>query len=175
MEKIGVIILLTVILIFSGCTESNDSGETTPTATPTQTPITTPTSIPQPTLTPTATTTPEENQIWDDERAESLGLEIRLEKTTYEVGEEILGEYYVKYNGEPFKAKILYCRSREEIEEEYCTLISGQLDDIDFDDPDKINMLEDGLTAFILDIDPNNQVMHQSSSAPFFQSPANYS
>lgn len=60
-------------------------------------------------------------------------LEIRIPKDKYAVGEEIKGEHYLKYDGEPFRALINYCISKEGTDCMLCSRTRGVLDNIDFD------------------------------------------
>ena len=67
-------------------------------------------------------------------------LDIILPKESYEVDEEVSGDYYLKYQGEPFKGAIIYC------DHSSCSKTTGMIDDIDFNNPDKTNALKVALT-----------------------------
>lgn len=63
-------------------------------------------------------------------------LDIILPKNSYEVDEEVSGDYYLKYKGEPFKGAIIYCDNNS------CSEKMGMIDDIDFNNPNKTNSLK---------------------------------
>ena len=69
-----------------------------------------------------------------------ITLDIILPKNSYEVDEEVSGDYYLKYQGEPFKGAIIYCDNSG------CSKTTGMIDDIDFNNPDKTNALKVALT-----------------------------
>ena len=72
--------------------------------------------------------------------SDDITLDIILPKNSYEVDEEVSGDYYLKYQGEPFKGAIVYC------DHSGCSKTTGMLDDIDFNNPDKTNALKVALT-----------------------------
>tara|TARA_Y100000034_G_scaffold133771_1_gene200247 strand:+ start:198 stop:1925 length:1728 start_codon:yes stop_codon:yes gene_type:complete len=69
-----------------------------------------------------------------------ITLDIILPKNSYEVDEEVSGDYYLRYQGEPFKGAVIYC------DHSGCSKTTGMLDDIDFNNPDKTNALKVALT-----------------------------
>jgi len=71
---------------------------------------------------------------------EEVFLDIILPKENYLVDEEVSGDYYLKYQGEPFRGAVICCDSIG------CSMTRGMIDDIDFDDPDKTNYLKTALT-----------------------------
>lgn len=72
--------------------------------------------------------------------SDEIILDIILPKESYEVDEEIDGDYYLKYQGEPFKGAVICCDSNG------CFMSTGMIDDIDFNKPDKTNYLKTALT-----------------------------
>jgi hypothetical protein len=71
---------------------------------------------------------------------DDITLDIILPKLSYAVDEEVEGDFYLKYNGEPFKGAIISCDSSG------CFKITGMIDDIDFNNPEKTNALKTALT-----------------------------
>lgn len=69
-----------------------------------------------------------------------ITLDIILPKNSYEVDEEVSGDYYLKYQGEPFKGAVIYC------DHSGCSKTTGMIDDIDFNNPDKTNALKVALS-----------------------------
>jgi len=72
-----------------------------------------------------------------------LTLDIRVTKTTYSVGENFTGEYYMRYNGTPFYGIVLYCMSYPPVSgfNSTCRMARGIIGDVDFDNPRKRNNL----------------------------------
>jgi hypothetical protein len=66
-------------------------------------------------------------------------LDIILPKLSYEIDEEVNGDYYLKYQGVPFKGAVISC------DHSGCSKAVGMIDDIDFNDPAKINYLKSAL------------------------------
>ncbi len=75
---------------------------------------------------------------------EEIILDILLPKDTYEINEEVIGDYYLKYQGEPFEGAIIYCSASGV---QGCAKTVGMLDDIDFSDPEKTNFLKVALSG----------------------------
>ena len=71
---------------------------------------------------------------------DEITLDIILPKESYEVDEEVDGDYYLKYQGEPFKGAVICCDSIG------CSKAVGLIDDIDFNDTNKTNYLKSALT-----------------------------
>ena len=69
-----------------------------------------------------------------------ITLDIILPKNSYEVDEKVSGDYYLKYQGEPFKGAVIYC------DPSGCSKTTGMIDDIDFNNPDKTNYLKVALS-----------------------------
>ena len=67
--------------------------------------------------------------------SDDIEVDIIFPKDSYEIAEEIRGEYYLKYDGVPFKGAVIYCQDNS------CSKTTGTFDDIDFDNPDKTNAL----------------------------------
>jgi hypothetical protein len=72
-------------------------------------------------------------------------LDVLTSKDTYGIHEEISGEYYLKYQGEPFKGAVICCSDKG------CSRAIGMIDDIDFNDPAKTRYLKTELTGFFQD------------------------
>jgi len=77
-----------------------------------------------------------------------LSLDIVIPKSTYEVGEKLGGEYYMKYNGPSFEGVVLYINSKTNFEKKYFSKTRGMIRDIDFSNPEKTGMLKVALQAF---------------------------
>lgn len=77
-------------------------------------------------------------------------LDIILPKNSYEVGKEVRGDYYLKYQGEPFKGAVIYC------DHSGCSKTTGMIDDIDFNNSDKTNALNFALTDTFYSADTYN-------------------
>jgi len=72
-------------------------------------------------------------------KSEDIILDILLPKDSYAVDEEVSGDYYLKYQGEPFKGAVITCDSNG------CSKSAGMIEDIDFNDPYKTNYLKNAL------------------------------
>lgn len=62
-----------------------------------------------------------------------LQLDITFSKETYSVGEEIEGDYDIKYDGEPFEGIIHYNIKREGFEKDSDMYMGGYIDNLDFE------------------------------------------
>lgn len=63
----------------------------------------------------------------------NLELAVRI-PDTINVGEQLKGSYYMKYNGAPFEGIILYCGSREGFKGgKFCSMARGNIENVDFD------------------------------------------
>lgn len=83
---------------------------------------------------------------------DDLELDIRIPRDVYEVGELFNdAEYFMKYEGEPFRGIILYGESREGFERVFYSITRGTIVIGDFDDPDTLVGLKVALRAFKLD------------------------
>lgn len=69
-----------------------------------------------------------------------ITLDIIIPKNSYEINEEVSGDYHLKYQGEAFEGAIIYCDS------DGCSKTTGMINDIDFNNPDKTNALKVALT-----------------------------
>lgn len=72
--------------------------------------------------------------------SDDIILDILLPKESYEISEEVSGEYYLKYQGEPFEGAVISCSPNS------CSKTVGMIDDIDFNNTEKTNYLKTALT-----------------------------
>jgi hypothetical protein len=72
--------------------------------------------------------------------SDEITLDILLPKESYVIDEEVSGNYYLKYQGEPFQGAVISCSPIG------CSKATGFIDDVDFNNPDKTNALKTALT-----------------------------
>ena len=82
---------------------------------------------------------------------DEIALDIILPKSA-KVGEQFSGDYYIKYDGEPFEAMLIYVNSRQGFDNEYIYgFTTGVFSDIDSTIEGKDHGLIMGLIPFRLD------------------------
>src|SRR5680860_66224 len=86
----------------------------------------------------------------------TLELDVRIPKDSYQVGQSLVGaEYYLKYEGEPFKAMILYSESVEGLIKKSYSTTRGTIQTGDFDNPETLPGLKISMYSVQPDGTPN--------------------